>query len=718
MILTKLYYRVKPYLPWKVRMGLRRRFAAARRSATTGIWPIDERAAIPPPNWPGWPGGKQFALVLTHDVEGTKGFSRIQRLMEVERKHGFRSSFNLVPEGQYRVTDAFVEEVTRAGFEIGIHGLHHDGKLYSSKAAFAARAARIREYARRWNVSGFRSPFMQHNLSWLHELGLEYDASTFDTDPFEPQPDAAETIFPFWVPGSGGDGYVELPYTLAQDFSLFVILRDRNIDVWTRKLDWIASRGGMALLNTHPDYMCFDGSRQRDEFPLSRYEDLLKYINDHYNDAFWHSLPRDVARYYCAAVPPESRNTRKKICMVAYSSYETDNRIRRYAEALTSRGDQVDVVAISSDTVPLGTEVIKGVTVHRIQQRALNERTVLDYATRLIHFLAVSTIFVARRHHQRRYDAVHVHNIPDFLAFAAWYPKRHGAAVILDIHDIVPELYASKFKTSLDNWKVRLLKYIEKRSTSFADHVIVSNDLWYDTLVARSVPKDKCSVVLNHVDRSLFYRHPRTRNDDKFIMLFPGSFQWHQGLDIAIDAVALIKDKLPGLEFHIYGGGHEEAALMDQCKRLGLNGAVKFRGSVSLDDMAGVIANADLGVVPKRANSFGNEAFSTKIMEFMSQGVPVAVSRTKIDSFYYDDTVVRFFESGDSRALADAILDLAGDKQTRDSLAAAGLAYVDRHGWDAKRHLYFNLIDRLTAESFSGYKTLPAPRPLSGQPEL
>ena len=103
---------------------------------------------------------------------------------------------------------------------------------------------------------------MQHKLAWLHHLGVEYDASTFDTDPFEPEPDGFGTIFPFWVPGKQGGGYVELPYTLPQDYSLFVVLRESNIDIWKKKLDWVAERGGMVLLNTHPDYMSFEGQEE------------------------------------------------------------------------------------------------------------------------------------------------------------------------------------------------------------------------------------------------------------------------------------------------------------------------------------------------------------------------------------------------------------------------------------------------------------------------
>ncbi len=173
---------------------LRRLRAVRRRSAYSDVWPIDEKAGGTPPGWPGWPG-KRFAFVLTHDVEGTRGLDRVESLMKLESELGFRSSFNFVPEGEYRLSAELRQTVADAGFEIGIHGLEHDGKLYNSKARFAGKAVRIREYLREWKSIGFRSPLMQHKLEWLHLLGVEYDESTFDTDPFEPQPDAAGTIF-------------------------------------------------------------------------------------------------------------------------------------------------------------------------------------------------------------------------------------------------------------------------------------------------------------------------------------------------------------------------------------------------------------------------------------------------------------------------------------------------------------------------------------------
>src|ERR1700682_2568750 len=366
-MLNEIYYFLKPFIPWSVRLALRRQRARSRRATYADTWPIDAKAGAPPPGWPGWPGGKKFAFVLTHDVEGAKGLSRVAQLAAKETRNGFRSSFNFVPEGEYILSPDLRENMIRQGFEVGVHGLQHDGKLYASKEEFAGKAAQIRSFLREWNACGFRSPLMQHKLAWLHQLGVEYDASTFDTDPFEPEPDGVGTVFPFWVPGPNGSGFVELPYTLAQDFTLFVVLREPNIEIWKKKLDWIAERGGMALLNTHPDYMCFEGQRNRGEFPVELYEEFLSYAREKYAGAFWAAKPRQVSQFYCASIPKEARNSRKKICMLVHNSYETDNRVRRYAEALAKRGDHVDVISLAGGSVPVGYEEIKRGTLCRVQ---------------------------------------------------------------------------------------------------------------------------------------------------------------------------------------------------------------------------------------------------------------------------------------------------------------------------------------------------------------
>ena len=313
MKLLDLYYFVKPAIPHDVRLRLRAHIASRQRRRSANVWPINESSAQRPEWWSGWPGGKAFAFILTHDVEGRKGIERCRALAELEMNLGFRSSFNFVPEGEYDTPSSLRSFLAEHRFEVGVHDLRHDGTLYRSKAEFSAGARRINEHLRRWQAVGFRSAFMFHNLEWLKEIDVLYDASTFDTDPFEPQPDGANTIFPFWVERSDGSGYVELPYTLPQDSTLYLILGEKTNDIWKRKLDWVAQHGGMALVNVHPDYLAFGDRVGRAEFPVSLYEEFLAHVSAQFGVAAWCALPRDAAQFvreslFSTTRLPETKN--------------------------------------------------------------------------------------------------------------------------------------------------------------------------------------------------------------------------------------------------------------------------------------------------------------------------------------------------------------------------------------------------------------------------
>ena len=308
MLRNRLYYGIKPLIPSFIRLAIRRWIVGRKRQKVSNIWPIKPGTEKPPAAWPGWPSQKKFALVFTHDVEGAKGLARCRQLMEIEQKAGFRSSFNFIPEGDYTTPIELRQELCKNGFEVGVHDLKHDGKLYFSKKDFVEFARRINRYCKEWNAVGFRSGFMLRNLEWIHQLDVLYDASTFDTDPFEPQPDGADTIFPFWVQGDAGTGYVELPYTLPQDSTLYLLLQEKNPSLWLQKLDWIAKHGGMALVNVHPDYLTFDkNSSDKQTYPAAIYEEFLNSIKSRYAGQYWQALPREVATYFLQTIHPEAR---------------------------------------------------------------------------------------------------------------------------------------------------------------------------------------------------------------------------------------------------------------------------------------------------------------------------------------------------------------------------------------------------------------------------
>lgn len=304
----RAYGVAKRFIPRRVQLAVRTKLAIHKLKRCAHIWPINEQAKGLPEGWNGWPEGKKFALALTHDAETQAGHDRVLELADLEESAGFRSSFNFVA-GDYRVSPGVREQLVARGFEVGVHGLHHDSSLYHSREGFLKQAPLINQALREWNAVGFRSPCMFHNLEWILGLEIEYDSSTFDIDPFEPQPEGVHTIFPFFVPsrehgldgraGAMHSGYVELPYTLPQDFTLYILLHLQTIDIWKKKLEWIVQNGGMALLNVHPNYMAFGGRKcTYSEYKADLYLQFLEHIKSVYHGQFWSALPKDIARFW------------------------------------------------------------------------------------------------------------------------------------------------------------------------------------------------------------------------------------------------------------------------------------------------------------------------------------------------------------------------------------------------------------------------------------
>lgn len=295
----RLYYNLKPLLPRAMTLPLRRIYKTRSQRRFHLHWPIEDRYARF--QWEivrqlilqteeaelqfihFWPDGSRFALVLTHDVETAAGQINVRRVADIEERLGLRSSFNFVPE-RYELDHKLIKELRERGFEIGLHGLKHDGKLFNSRREFAKRAIRINKYLRDLGAVGFRSPFTHRQLLWMQDLEIDYDLSFFDTDPFEPMPGGTMSIWPVLF-----GRFVELPYTLPQDHTLLSILGESTSRIWMQKLEFIRANWGLALVNTHPDYL----ANRRFE---SVYEDFLEKAALMEN--CWHALPRDAANWW------------------------------------------------------------------------------------------------------------------------------------------------------------------------------------------------------------------------------------------------------------------------------------------------------------------------------------------------------------------------------------------------------------------------------------
>lgn len=393
---------------------------------------------------------------------------------------------------------------------------------------------------------------------------------------------------------------------------------------------------------------------------------------------------------------PNSRS--RRIAHIAYTFLEDDARVRRYCEASAEIGYEVHVFCLRRKGQGK-KDHLNGVTVFRLQKREINEKTPIVYLARILRFWLLVGIRISLNHLIRPYHLIHVHNVPDFLIFSCLICKCTGAKVILDIHDLLPELYVSKFAVSSSSMMAKFLMFVERLSARFADHVIVANEIWREKLIRRALPERKCTSLLNYPNTKIFRPRSSSEGERKqagFTILYPGTLNSHQGLGVAIKALEILKDKIPGVRLEIYGEGPDLPKLMLMVKELGLEERVSFNRPVPLEQIASIMARANLGVIPKLADDFGNEAFSTKSLEFMACGVPVVMSRTMIDTFYFSDEHVRFFEPGNAEDLAEAIWEVySRPEQTRRRVEAA-LQLISRDNWHTRKNEYLALITKLT----------------------
>lgn len=283
----RAYYRLRPFVPLALRHAMQRG-SGRREVADDWYLPhalIDayEQAGLsldPIRRSPPWPDGKRTSLVLTHDVETAEGLAAIDRVARLEEKLGLRSSWNFVAD-RYSVDGALLDDLRARGFEVGVHGAYHDGRLYSSHAEFDRRVPVINDALHRWGAVGFRSPQLHRNLAWLQALDISYDSSCFDVDPFQPMAGGCASLWPFQV-----GRFIEIPCTMPQDHTLFVVLGQSNGRIWEKKAEWLSGWGGMVCMLTHPDYLTHP--------PVwDAYTHFLSWLSDRGDS--WNVLPRDLA---------------------------------------------------------------------------------------------------------------------------------------------------------------------------------------------------------------------------------------------------------------------------------------------------------------------------------------------------------------------------------------------------------------------------------------
>ncbi len=391
-------------------------------------------------------------------------------------------------------------------------------------------------------------------------------------------------------------------------------------------------------------------------------------------------------------------------CMVVHNYYPIgEPRVQREADALVDAGLQVDVICLRDrDESPV--EVLEnGVRVFRMPVRRDKRRGLSGQLLEYIAFFILASIQLVVLHIRCRYQVIQVHNLPDFLVFVALLPCLMGAAVILDLHDLMPEFFIGRYGADEGRLALRLVRWQERISCWFADHVITVSEHWRLALIRRGVPAHKVSVVMNVADDQVFNtqgRRVKPRTSNEFKLIYHGTIVYRYGLDLVIRAVDRVRREIPGVQLMILGRGEHVPALIQLVDELGLEKHVTiYNGLRPVEELPSIIREADVGVVAYRNDVFTDGLLPTKLMEYAALDLPCIAARTTAIKAYFSDTLVEFFEPGDVDDLAWCIRRLFSDPGRRADLAEGCHRFKQKYNWPSIKADYVAIVDQLGARN-------------------
>ncbi len=389
-----------------------------------------------------------------------------------------------------------------------------------------------------------------------------------------------------------------------------------------------------------------------------------------------------------------------RILIIAYTAYARDGRVKRQAEALTSRGDQVDAICLADGEVG----DTHGVRVTGLRLPRYRGASRINYLRSYINFFSRAAALAIRRSMKAPYDIVIACTMPDLAILSALPCRLFGSKLVLDVHDTMPELYLDKFGGRHGRIGARMLMFQERLSARLADQVLAVHDLHAERLHQSGVPQRKLVVIANSPDPRIFPvadpERPSNRvrsevDGGPFSIICHGTISRRLGLDTALAALALLHDRYPLIRLRIIGAGDHLNELKALSRELGIESAISFESPVPIQELAEKLGTASVGLVPNHASSATHLMLPVKLLEYVALGIPVICARLRTVEHYFDEKSVRFFSPNDPVQLAEAIEDLYLDRTLRDSLSDSAAKMVKSFSWPVHSQRFCHAVDSL-----------------------
>lgn len=376
----------------------------------------------------------------------------------------------------------------------------------------------------------------------------------------------------------------------------------------------------------------------------------------------------------------------KRVCMIAYTSYATDGRVRLEAESLVQWGYEVYFLVLRTEGHPRSF-ILSGVHVIELNVQKYRGKSKVRYLASYLQFLVLAFVKCTFLFFRFSIKVIHVHNMPDLLVFAALIPRVFGCKVVLDVHDTVPETFAGKFENG-SGLLFKLLSAEEWLACSFASQIIAVNHVQRDVIISRGVSAKKIFTVIT---MPTFSERPVTHAADNarqsFRLVNHGTISKRLGIDLLIRAAAALVHTIPGFELHIVGSGDDLDEIVKLNETLGLSGHTHFHKSVAWNSLPQELCTMDVGIVANRINIATQLMLPSKLIDYVSLDIPVVAPSLRAIEYYFTPDMVSYFEPGNVESMVAAVVGLYHDRERRQRQPANARKFLEKYSWSKNSDL-------------------------------